>query len=274
MTIRIAMWSGPRNISTAMMRAFESRPDAAVIDEPFYAAYLAESGLDHPMRAEVLAAQPTDWRAVVAALQTPPPGGEPIVYEKHMTHHMRAGFGLDFIDTRRNAFLIRDPALVLRSYTRKREGVTLADIGIVEQAALFDRVADRLGAAPPVIEGADVLADPRGMLETLCAALAIPFDAVMLAWRPGRRPTDGVWAPAWYDAVDRSTGFGPPPPPPTDPLPDDLQRIADAARPAYERLAKQCLAPGSERAEPISQPLIESGSTPPRASVPPSQSVV
>lgn len=237
MTVRVAMWSGPRNISTAMMRAFENRPDTAVSDEPFYAAYLAATGLDHPMRAEVLASQPTDWREVAETMAGAAPGGARIWYQKHMTHHMLPGFGLDWAGACRNAFLIRTPEAVLASYTVKRGEVTLDDIGFVQQRALFEREADRLGAAPPVIEGRDVLADPRGTLGKLCAALDLPFDEAMLAWPAGRRDSDGVWAPAWYDAVEASTGFGPPRAEagPND-LSDDLRRIAQAARPHYERL--------------------------------------
>ncbi|HEX2554699.1 MAG TPA: hypothetical protein VHL98_13435 [Microvirga sp.] len=237
-TIRIAMWSGPRNISTAMMRAFENRPDAAVVDEPFYAAYLAATGLDHPMREAVLASQPTDWRAVVDGLLGPVPDGRPVFYQKHMTHHMLDGFGREWIAACRNAFLIRDPADVLASYVVKRGEVTLADIGIVQQAELFDREIDRLGAPPPVIDSADVLADPRGTLSALCEALGIPFTDRMLSWPAGRRASDGVWAPAWYDAVERSTGFAAPSERrPRGALDGALQAIADEARPLYEKLA-------------------------------------
>lgn len=236
MTIRIAMWSGPRNISTAMMRSFGNRPDCTVVDEPFYAAYLAQTGLDHPMRDEVLASQPNDWRAVVDALAEEQPAA--LCYEKHMSHHMLPGFGLEWTAHCRNAFLIRDPEAVLASYVAKRAEVTLEDIGVVRQRELFDREADRLGKAPPVIRGADVLADPQGVLTRLCEALGIHFDAAMLSWPAGRRETDGVWAPAWYEAVERSTGFEAPPAKETAALTDELQRIADAARPHYEALAR------------------------------------
>jgi hypothetical protein len=235
MTVRIAMWSGPRNISTAMMRSFENRADTEVVDEPFYAAYLAGTGLDHPMRAEVLASQPTDWRAVVDGLERL---DAPVVYEKQMSHHMLPGFGLDWAAGRVNAFLIREPAEVLASYTVKRAEVTLADIGVARQRELFEREADRLGRAPPVVEGADVLADPEGMLRALCAALGIPFADEMLRWPAGPRASDGVWAPAWYDAVERSTGFEAPTRAEPRPLSTDLQRIADEARPHYEALAR------------------------------------
>ena len=241
MTLRIAMWSGPRNISTAMMRSFENRPDTAVVDEPFYAAYLAATGLDHPMRDEVLASQSTDWAAVAADMAGEGPQRSPVFYQKHMTHHMLPGVDLGWTATCVNAFLIRDPAAVLASYVRKRGEVTLADIGVERQGELFDRECDRLGKAPPVVEGADVLADPEKTLTALCARLSIPFSDRMLAWPAGPRDSDGVWAPAWYDAVERSTGFGPPPAEMTPDLPDDLRRIADQARPLYERLAAQKL---------------------------------
>ena len=236
MTVRIAMWSGPRNISTAMMRSFENRPDCVVSDEPFYAAYLAETGLDHPMRDEVLAAQPQAWEVVAEAMAAEAPA--PLWYQKHMTHHMLPGFGLDWMKSCENAFLIRDPEAVLASYVVKRAEVTLEDIGVVRQRELFEREAERLGHAPPVVEGADVLADPRGMLGALCAALDVPFREEMLSWPAGRRDSDGVWAPAWYEAVERSTGFEAPERKAAPALTDALQRIADAARPHYEALAR------------------------------------
>ena len=241
MTIRISMWSGPRNISTAMMRAFENRDDTEVSDEPFYAAFLAATGDIHPMREAVIASQSTDWRDVAAAMTGEGPGAA-IWYQKQMCHHMLPEFGLDWMDSCTNAFLIRPPEQVLASYLAKRTVVTLSDIGVVRQNEIFDREADRLGHAPPVIEGSDILANPREALTALCAALGIPFSEKMLNWPAGRRASDGVWAPAWYDAVERSTGFTAPTRVATfEDLPDSLKPVADAARPYYERMATYCL---------------------------------
>lgn len=234
--IRIAMWSGPRNISTAMMRSFENRPDTSVIDEPFYACYLALTGADHPMRAEVLASQPTTSGPVVEALLGPVPEGRPVFYQKHMTHHMVDGVDRDWMDHVCNAFLIRSPHDVLVSYAKVRGTPTPEEIGIPQQREMFERVSDRLGHAPPVIDGGDVLKDPRRVLALLCHALGIAFRPEMLKWPAGSRPTDGVWAPAWYASVEASTGFAAPRDG-RERLPGDLQRVADAVRADYERLA-------------------------------------
>lgn len=245
-SVRIAMWSGPRNISTAMLRSFENRRDCVVIDEPFYAAELAATGRDHPMREEVIAAGEIDPARVVGRLLGPihdaaKPGAS-VFYQKHMTHHMLPQFDRSWIGEVRNAFLIRAPDRVLASYTKRWSHVTLEDIGLPQQRDIFEQVADRQGSAPPVIDAADVLADPRGMLTALCVALGIPFAEEMLSWPPGRRASDGVWAPAWYASVEQSTGFGPPDAAPVS-LTADLARIAEAARPMYERLAAHRLKP-------------------------------
>jgi len=237
MTLRVAMWSGPRNISTAMMRSFGNRPDCAVIDEPFYAAYLAATGLDHPMRDAVLASQPQDWRQVEAQLLGPAPGHAPVYYQKHMTKHMLPGFGTGWMACCTNVFLIRRPEEVIASYREKSGTVDLADIGIVRQAELFDQEADRLGKPPLVLDSADVTASPADMLGALCTALGLAFSPAMTAWPAGRRASDGVWAPAWYDQVERSTGFAPRSDRPPVPLSDAGRRIADAAGPYYSRLS-------------------------------------
>ncbi|MFM9941824.1 MAG: hypothetical protein ACKVP7_20255 [Hyphomicrobiaceae bacterium] len=242
--VRIAMWSGPRNISTAMMRSFENRPDTIVWDEPFYAAELAATGRQHPMRDAVIAAGPTDPEVVVARLIGPFATSEKpkvsVFYQKHMTHHMLPAFRRDWITHPEviNAFLIRAPERVLASYTEKWSEVSLEDIGVPQQSEIFDAVAERLGRAPPVVDTADILANPRGTLSALCTACGIPFDDAMLTWPAGPRPSDGVWASAWYDKVWASTGFGPPDTRPLPKLDGDLARIAAAARPVYERLSR------------------------------------
>ncbi|PKP74921.1 MAG: sulfotransferase family protein [Alphaproteobacteria bacterium HGW-Alphaproteobacteria-6] len=233
--MRIAMWSGPRNLSTALMYAFAARPDCAVWDEPFYAAYLAATGIDHPMREAIIAADDTDPARVAAACAGPIPQGKALFYQKHMTLHMIAGFPRDWMRACRNVFLIRHPARVVASYARKREAPTLADIGFLQQAELFDEVAGWTGAAPLVIDSADIRSDPRAALTRLCAALAIPFSDAMLGWPAGPKPCDGTWAAHWYGAVHRSTGFEAAEGPLPD-LPAGYARLSDAALPHYERL--------------------------------------
>ncbi|MFV0296851.1 MAG: hypothetical protein ACK5JT_12110 [Hyphomicrobiaceae bacterium] len=244
---RIAMWSGPRNISTAMMRSFENRPDTVVWDEPFYAAELLATGHDHPMCDEVIAAGPTDPQVVVERILgpicDPKKPGATIFYQKHMTQHMLPDFPLAWIDQVTSAFLIRDPARVLASYTRAWDDVSLEAIGLPRQVDIFNRVADRLGHAPAVIDTADVLCDPRGVLGALCEALGIPFMKAMLAWPRGRRASDGIWAPAWYASVEASTGFSQPADASRPQLEGRLAQIAEAAQPLYEMLRRHRLRP-------------------------------
>ena len=206
MTVRIAMWSGPRNLSTAMMRSFGARGDTVVSDEPFYGAYLKATGDDQPMRDEVIATMDCDWASVARTMSGP--ASAPIWYQKHMAHHMEGPVSIADLPNHTHAFLIRDPARVVASYAAKRVAVRPDHLGVARQRAYFDREADRLGHAPPVVDAADILADPPGVLAALCAALGIGWDPAMLAWAPGRRATDGVWAAHWYGAVEDSTGFG------------------------------------------------------------------
>jgi hypothetical protein len=235
--IRIAAWSGPRNISTAMMRAWENRADCAVVDEPLYAHYLQATGLDHPARDAVIAAGDTDWRRVVATLAGPVPGGRRLWYQKHMSHHLLPGMDSDWVHALANVFLIRDPALVVASYVKSRAQVEPADIGLLQQAELFDAVAQRLGRAPPVIDAERFLRAPEAQLRALCARLGVPFSERMLAWPAGPRASDGVWAPHWYDAVWRSTGFEPWRPRHVQ-LSGEHARVAEACRAAYEQLLR------------------------------------
>ena len=236
----LAMWSGPRNISTAMMYSFGNRADCEAWDEPFYGFSLKNHGNDHPMRDEIIAAMETDWNRLVEKCTTP--SQKPLLYQKHMTHHMLEGYDRSFILKLTNAFLIRNPARVLASYTQKWAEVDLRAIGFIEQAEIFDMVAQKLGHAPPVIDADDVLADPRRTLSKLCAACGIAFDEVMLTWPKGPKPFDGVWAKHWYNAVWASEGFTAQMPKPLPSLPAPLTRIAEQARPYYERLQKHRLA--------------------------------
>jgi hypothetical protein len=234
-TVRLAMWSGPRNISTAMMRAWENRPDTVVVDEPFYASFLARTGLDHPAREEVIASQPTALEDVVAGLRAPLPVGKHVHYAKHMTHHLAPGQDLGWARDFRHVLLIRDPAEVVASYVRSREACEPEDIGLLQQVDLLERLD-----APPVIDAADFLRDPEAHLRWLCDWLDIEFTDRMLAWPPGPRDSDGVWAPHWYDAVWASTGFAPYRPRAVD-LDDHDAAVAEACRAAYELLREQRL---------------------------------
>ena len=233
--VRIAMWSGPRNISTAMMRSFENRPDCAVWDEPFYAHYLSETGLNHPLADRIIAAYETDWRAVAARATGPVPDGKSNFFQKHMTHHILPHMDLNCLDGLRHGFLIREPARVLMSYVDKRADVTLEDLGFPQQQRLFEAVCKNDGKSPPVLDADDVLADPKGMLAALCAALNIPFDAAMLSWPAGSRDSDGLWAAHWYGAVQQSTAFQAPGMAPRE-VPEHLMEILNDAESFYQTL--------------------------------------
>jgi sulfotransferase family protein len=250
-SLRIAMWSGPRNISTAMMRAWGNRADTAVVDEPLYAFYLARTGKKHPGAEEVIAQGEADWRKVVSRLTSDEvPAGKGasrrgparirVFYQKQMTHHLLPEIKRDWLLRLTNCFLIRDPAEVITSYIRKNEDPTLEDLGFVQQAEIFDWVRGRSEAIPPVIDARDVLQNPERMLRLLCAAVGIAFDPAMLSWPPGLRETDGVWAKHWYGEVARSTSFQPFQPKGIS-LPVRLREIHDCCRACYERLSEERL---------------------------------
>ncbi|HEX3296619.1 MAG TPA: HAD family hydrolase [Nocardioides sp.] len=231
MTTRLACWSGPRSISTATMRAWENRPDTEVVDEPLYAWYLAHTGLDHPGRERVIAAGETDWRRVVDSLTREWPGGPALQYQKHMAQHLVPDLPREWIASLHNVLLIRDPAEVVSSYLRSRASVTPDDIGILQQLELLVQ----LGPAVPVIDSADFLRSPESYLRWLCDYAGVPFTDAMLSWPAGPRESDGVWAPYWYDAVLRSTGFEPHRPRRVELTPEGEEVVA-ATRPAYQRL--------------------------------------
>lgn len=233
---RLAVWSGPRNISTAMMRAWGQRPDTVVCDEPLYAHYLDVTGLPHPGRDDVLAAHETDWRKVADWLTGPLPDGKTVFYQKHMAHHLLADVKRDWLDQLTHVLLIRDPREMLTSLVKVTPHPTAADTGLPQQVELLDR----LGTIP-VIDARDVLEDPPGMLRAMCQAVAVPYTAAMLSWPAGPRDTDGVWAPYWYDAVNASTGFQPYRPK-RDPVPDRLRPVLKECETLYQRLHASRLA--------------------------------
>jgi hypothetical protein len=234
-TIRIAMWSGPRNISTALMRSWGNRADTAVIDEPFYAEYLRRTGKLHPGFAEIVSQPRTDADKIIETLLAPLPPNKTVLYQKHMAHHLLAEIDRAWIDRVTNCFLIRDPAEVINSYVRKNDDPALEDLGFVQQAELFRRIRQRTGETPPVIDARDVLQSPKRILDLLCRALGVPFDEAMLSWPAGLRETDGIWARYWYTEVAQSTSFRPYRAR-NEPVPARLQKTCDECRKCYDEV--------------------------------------
>jgi len=233
--IRIAMWSGPRNISTAMMRAWGNRPDTVVVDEPFYAYYLRATGKKHPGAKEVITHGETDWRKVVDHLTASVPKGRHVFFQKQMTHHLLPEIDREWIVDLTNCFLIRDPREVILSYIKKNPEPTLEDLGYIQQQKIFEFVREETGAVPAIIDAKDVLQDPERTLRRLCDAVGVEFDKAMLSWAPGLRETDGIWAKYWYDEVARSTSFQPYKPK-EGLVPDRLREIYEQCRKCYEEL--------------------------------------
>lgn len=234
----IAMWSGPRNISTAMMRAWENRIDTHVVDEPFYAHFLLHTGLDHPMRDAVINSGETDWRAVTDSLSNLPDEG--IFYQKHISTHWLEHFSTEWLSMLDHVFLIREPAAVVASYAVKRQGLTPSDLGYSQQAALFDLIKSQRGQAPMVIDSQRFLEEPASQLMQVCDVLNINFDENMLSWPAGSRDSDGVWGAHWYDAVNQSTGFSPPRRSEVS-LDTQQQRVADICKPYYQAMVEHAI---------------------------------
>ena len=208
MTRRIAMWSGPRNISTAMMRAWGNRADTVVCDEPFYAHYLHHTGYKHhPGYDEIISSSSVNWRDVVDELQQPLPAGKAILFQKQMAQHLLDHIEREWIDDITNVFLIRDPREMLLSLVEFLPTPSLEETGLPQQVELFERVKTQTGESPAVIDARDVLSDPRQMLGRLCEQIDVEFDESMLHWKQGLHETDGVWARHWYSKVAQTTSF-------------------------------------------------------------------
>ncbi|MEO9469218.1 HAD family hydrolase [Parasphingorhabdus sp.] len=233
--VRIAMWSGPRNISTAMMRSFGSRRDCAVTDEPFYGAYLKDTGEPQPMAGQVIADMDCEWDSVANAMRGPVPDQKPIWYQKHMPHHMVGGISISDFPDHRHAFLIRDPVRVVASYAAKRVKVTPDDLGYARQLEYVDQAAQMSGEPPIVMDSADIARNPDQSLQKLCKALGISWDPAMLSWPTGRRNTDGIWGNHWYNRVIKTTGFGIPEKSGQE-LNKAEQIVAEQCKPYYNKL--------------------------------------
>ena len=231
------MWSGPRNISTAMMRSWGSRANTIVCDEPLYAHYLDQTRLEHPGRDEIIDHHDANWQSVVDWLTGPLPDGISCFYQKHMAHHLLPNVGRDWLNEVTNGFLIRDPREMITSLMKVIPEPRLEDTGLPQQVEIFEMIRQTKGTTPPVLDAKDVLDNPRMLLEMLCDSVGMSFEDAMLSWAPGRRDTDGIWAKHWYGAVEQSTGFKPFTPK-DDPVPPHLQSVYDEALPLYELLHK------------------------------------
>lgn len=234
--LRLAMWSGPRNISTAMMRSWGNRRDTFVCDEPLYSYYLKTTGKPHPGAAEVIEHHESDWRKVTACLTGPVPQGKTIFYQKHMTHHLLPEIDRNWLGSVVNCFLIRDPREVITSYIAKNDIPELLDVGFVQQLEIFDWVRQHTGKTPAILDSRDVQENPRKTLGLLCEALGIEFSDSMLSWPPGLRETDGIWAKHWYKEVETSTSFRPYRPK-TEAVPEQLGDVYEKCLECYERLS-------------------------------------
>ncbi len=238
--LRIAMWSGPRNISTAMMRSWENRDDCAVIDEPFYAHYLQRTGADHPGREEVIENDEPNEARVLQRILGPPPGDCAIYYQKHMAHHLLAGMDRSWMDAFAHAFLIRCPRDMMTSLQVRLGEFTAEETGLPQQLEIFESIRKREGRIPPVIDSRDVLTDPRRVIGLLTEALGVGFQQSMLSWEAGKRESDGVWAHHWYDRVWESTGFAPYRPKTVE-VPEELEEVLHTIQPIYDRLYEERL---------------------------------
>ena len=226
-----------------MMRSFGNRPGTKVVDEPFYAHYLLNRpNVMHPGRDEIIAHYETDPRKVADELVAPLPEAITLYYQKHMCQHMIEGVPVDWLSKVTNVFLIRDPRDVVRSWSKVVENVTLDEIGLPKQVELFRQVREETGQIPAVIDSDDVLTDPRSVLSQLCEWIGLTFDDHMLHWAPGPRDYDGIWAPYWYDNVNKSTGFARRTPK-TDPVDPRYEPLIERAQMLYDELAQHRLQP-------------------------------
>jgi len=246
------MWCAPRTVSTALLRSFVQRADCEGIDEPLYAHYLAVTGKQHPMQAEILASQSQDPRELLQDVLLGPTAA-PLQFVKHMAHHLVGGFdprtgaqACAYLDAPGvvHAFLVREPRAMLASLHRALGPLERFDTALGQQVAMFRHLQATRGEDPLVIDSREVLQEPAGMLRALCERIGLEFDPAMLAWEPGRHPSFGVWAPHWYANVEKSSGFEARAEKAV-PLPEELEPLLDWAAPLYAELAAARLKPAA-----------------------------
>ncbi|MBC8406734.1 MAG: HAD family hydrolase [Planctomycetes bacterium] len=236
MPLRLAMWSGPRNVSTALMRAFDSRSDCFVSDEPLYGYYLSKHGLPHPIAEQIMASMATDWQSITHHLTGPIPHGRQLWYQKHMSHHLLDEIPRDWLCQLTNVFLVREPRAMLASLLQVLPEVDIADTGLPQQVELFRWEMERTGRVPVVVDSRELLLNPGGVLKQLCERVGITYGDEMLSWEAGVRPTDGCWAPYWYGDTHNSTGFTPYQPKEVE-VPADYESLAQQCETLYQELA-------------------------------------
>jgi len=205
----IAMWSGPRNVSTALMRSFENRSDCFVSDEPFYSYFLYKTGLKHPLSDKIIKSGLIDYNKIIKYITGHTPFSKNIWYQKHMAHHILEGVNMDWIKNMANCLLIRHPSDVILSYSKKNEIDNIQQLGYLQQIKIYKMLTEETGVSPIIIDAQDLLKEPRKMLIEICKNLKIKFNDKMLSWPPGGRKTDGIWGKHWYKQVEVSTGFKP-----------------------------------------------------------------
>ncbi len=204
----IAMWSGPRNLSTALMRSFENRTDTTVIDEPFYAHFLKQTNLNHPGKDEIISTLDSDWDSIVKKIIGPIPQNKSIWYQKHMAQHNLEGYDINWIKKFHNCILIRNPKYVIPSYNKQHSLSDEKLLGYSQQLDLI-QILEEEGITPPIFDAADILEKPEQALKKICISVGISFSQNMLKWPKGKRKSDGIWAKYWYRSVENSSGFQP-----------------------------------------------------------------
>ena len=238
MTTRINSWSGPRNVSTALMRSFSRRADTRAVDEPLYGHYLETTGAPHPGRDELVEILETDADTVINNVILGPCDRD-VLFLKQMVHHLTPDVDLSFLDDCVNVMLIRDPAEVISSLVNQLPDPTPRDVGLERQVALFRDLRTR-GQEPPVLDARELLSRPERVLGELCQRMGIDWDPAMLSWPPGVQPEDGPWSKYWYDNVQRSTGFEPYRPKDVT-IPSHCKELLAASKAHYEELVEHAI---------------------------------